>query len=160
MTTQTHQNAQAQKLGAAAQSQKLVAAEQAIVERRNSNLRQATADQQACLLDTLVDFRLVFPTVAEVTAIVTSNGGMKSTGKETQNTTLLIYIAMLGADTFNALYDNAPISKADYDGLTPNEVAQKRAKHAQAVYRAMLVVDKHAAHIAATAKFTRTPTNA
>ena len=154
-TTQAQEQAQAQKLDAAEQAQKLDAAEQAIVERRNSNLRQATADQQACLLDTLVDFRLVFPTVAEVTAIVTSNGGMKSTGKETQNTTLLIYIAMLGADTFNALFDSAKLSQADTLNLTALEINHKRARHAVSIYRAMITVDKYADVIPATAKFTR-----
>ena len=162
MTTQTtSQDAQAQAQDAQAQAQDAVtklAAEQAIIQRRNANLRQATADQTASLLDTLVDFRLLFPSVAEVTEIVTANGGMKSTGKETQNTTLLLYIAMLGADTFNALFDSTPISKSDYDSLTAKELEQERAKHSLTVYRAMLVVDKNAAHIAATAKFTRTLT--
>lgn len=131
--------------------------DQAIAKRRDANMRQATADQSLSLLDTLADFRLLFPSVAEVTAVVTTNGGLKSTGKETQNTTLLLYIAMLGADTFNALFDSTPISKADYDSLTAKELEQKRAKHGLSVYRAMLIVDKNAAHIAATAKFTRTP---
>ena len=158
MTTQTTaQDATAQDATAQDAAAIKLASEQSIRNRRNSNLRQATADQQASLLDTLVDFRLLFPTVAEVTEIVVANGGMKSSGKETQNTTLLLYIAMLGADTFNALFDSTPISKADYDSLTAKELEQKRAKHGLSVYRAMLVVDKNAAHIAATAKFTRAP---
>lgn len=134
----------------------LTAAEQATVQRRNSNMRQATADQATSLLDTLVDFRLLFPTVAEVTEIVVSNGGLKSTGKETQNTTLLLYITMLGADTFNALFDSTSISQADMLNLTPVERNHKCARHALTVYRAMVVVDKYAALIPATAKFTRT----
>lgn len=157
MTTQTQNQNTAQEDAAVAAAAKL-AAEQAIAKRRDANMRQATADQSLSLLDTLVDFRLLFPAVAEVTEIVTANGGMKSTGKETQNTTLLLYIAMLGADTFNALFDSTPISKADYDSLTAKELEQKRAKHGLSVYRAMLIVDKNAAHIAATAKFTRTLT--
>ena len=145
MTTQTNQTTQAT----------LTAAEQAIVQRRNSNMRQATADQAASLLDTLADFRLLFPSMAEVTEIVVSNGGMKSTGKETQNTTLLLYITMLGAETFNALFDSTNISQADTLNLTPVERNQKCARHALSIYRSMVVVDKYAALIPATAKFTR-----
>ena len=146
MTTQTNQTTQTV----------LTAAEQAIINRRNANMRQATADQSLSLLDTLSDFRLVFPTVSEVTEIVVSNGGLKSTGKETQNTTLLLYIAMLGADTFNALYDSTSISQADTINLTPVERNQKCARHALSIYRSMVVVDKYAPLIPATAKFTRT----
>ena len=146
MTTQTNQTTQTV----------LTAAEQAIVNRRNANLRQATADQSLSLLDTLSDFRLVFPTVSEVTEIVTSNGGVKkTTGKETQNTTILLYIAMLGADTFNALYDSTSFSQNDILTLTPDERNQKCARHALTVYRAMITVDKYAVLIPATAKFTR-----
>ena len=134
----------------------LTVAEQAIIQRRNSNMRQATADQAASLLDTLADFRLVFPSMSEVTEIVVSNGGMKSTGKETQNTTLLLYITMLGAETFNALYDSTSFSQADMLNLTPVERNQKCARHALTIYRAMVVVDKYAPLIPATAKFTRT----
>lgn len=144
----------------ATQPATLTVAEQAIVQRRNSNMRQATADQSLSLLDTLVDFRVVFPSVAEVTEIVVSNGGLKSKGKETQNTTLLLYIAMLGANTFNALYDSTSISKADLLDLTPAERDHKCARHTVAIYRSMLVVDKYAALIPATAKFTRQPTAA
>ena len=139
-------------------TEQALAAEQAIRQRRNANMRQATADQSLSLLDTLADFRLVFPSVAEVTEIVTSNGGLKSTGKETQNTTLLLYIAMLGADTFNALYDSTNYAQADVLNLTPAERAQKSARHALSIYRAMVVVDKYAVCIPATAKFTRTDT--
>ena len=135
-------------------------AEQAIRQRRNANMRQATADQALSLLDTLADFRLMFPSVAEVTEIVTANGGLKTTGKETQNTTLLLYIAMLGADTFNALYDSTNFTQADLLNLTPAERGQKSARHALTIYRAMVVVDKYAACIPATAKFTRTDTKA
>ena len=149
MTTQTNQTTQTTQTV-------LTTAEQAIVNRRNANLRQATADQTASLLDTLADFRLVFPTVSEVTEIVVSNGGLKSTGKETQNTTLLLYITMLGADTFNALYDSTSFSQADTINLTPVERNQKCARHALSIYRSMVVVDKYAALIPATAKFTRT----
>ena len=145
MTTQTTQTTQTT----------LTAAEQAIINRRNANMRQATADQSLSLLDTLADFRMVFPSVAEVTEIVTSNGGLKSTGKETQNTTLLLYIAMLGAETFNALYDSTSFSQADLLNLTPAERGQKSARHALAIYRAMVTVDKYAPLIPATAKFTR-----
>ena len=145
MTTQTNQTTQTV----------LTVAEQAIVDRRNANMRQATADQSLSLLDTLTDFRLVFPTVSEVTEIVTSNGGVKAKGKETQNTTLLLYIAMLGADTFNALYDSTSFSQNDILTLTPVERNKKCARHALTVYRAMLVVDKYAPLIPATAKFTR-----
>lgn len=140
----------------ATQQATLTAAEQAIIQRRNGNMRQATADQTASLLDTLSDFRLLFPSVAEVTEIVVSNGGLKSTGKETQNTTVLLYIAMLGAETFNALYDSTSISQADTINLTTVERNHKCARHALTIYRAMLLVDKYAALIPATAKFTRT----
>lgn len=135
-----------------------LAAEQEIRQRRNANMRQATADQSLSLLDTLTDFRLMFPSVAEVTEIVVSNGGLKTTGKETQNTTLLLYIAMLGADTFNALYDSTNYTQADLLHLTPAERGHKSARHALSIYRAMVVVDKYAACIPATAKFTRTDT--
>ena len=146
MTTGTNQATQTAQL----------AADQAIIQRRNSNLRQATADQSASLLDTLADFRLVFPTVAEVTEIVVSNGGLKTTGKETQNTTLLLYITMLGAETFNALFDSTVITPADNLNFTQVERSQKCARHVLTVYRAMVVVDKYAGCIPATAKFTRT----
>ena len=126
-----------------------------IIKRRNSNMRQATADQSLSLLETLADFRIVFPTIAEVTEIVVSNGGMKSSGKETQNTTLLLYIAMLGEDAFNGLYDSTTITKEDTLTKTAAELNQKCAKHALAVYRAMILVDKYAPYIPATAKFTR-----
>ena len=149
MTTQTNQTTQ---------QTTLTVAEQAIINRRNGNMRQATADQSLSLLDTLTDFRLVFPSVAEVTEIVTSNGGLKTTGKETQNTTLMLYIAMLGADTFNALYDSTHFTKEDLLTKTPTERSQKCAKHALSIYRAMVVVDKYAVCIPATAKFTRTVT--
>ena len=148
MTTQTTQATQTTQTT-------LTVAEQAIINRRNANMRQATADQTASLLDTLSDFRLVFPSVAEVTEIVVSNGGLKTTGKETQNTTLLLYIAMLGANTFNALYDSTSFSKNDLLELTPAERNQKCARHALSIYRSMLVVDKYAVLIPATAKFTR-----
>lgn len=133
----------------------ITAAEQNIIQRRNRNMRQATADQATSLLDTLVDFRLVFPTVSEVTEIVVSNGGLKTTGKETQNTTLLLYIAMLGEEIFNALYDSTSFSKDDMLNLTPEKRNQKCARHAQTIYRALVVVDKYAPLIPATAKFTR-----
>ena len=148
MTTQTNQTTQTTPAV-------LTAAEQAIINRRNANMRQATADQSLSLLDTLSDFYLVFPTVSEVTEIVTSNGGVKPKGKETQNTTILLYIAMLGAETFNALYDSTSFSQNDILTLTPDERNKKCARHALVVYRAMLVVDKYAPLIPATAKFTR-----
>ena len=141
-----------------AAAEQALAAEQAIRQRRNASMRQATADQSLSLLDTLADFRLVFPSVAEVTEIVTANGGLKTTGKETQNTTLLLYIAMLGADTFNALYDSTNYTQADLLNLTPAERGHKSARHALSIYRAMVVVDKYAVCIPATAKFTRTDT--
>ena len=152
MTIETTQTEQANQTAQTAQ----LAAEQAIIQRRNSNLRQATADQSTSLLDTLADFRLMFPSVAEVTEIVVSNGGLKATGKETQNTTLLLYITMLGADTFNALFDSTHITQADTLNLSELERNQKCARHTLSVYRAMVVVDKYAACIPATAKFTRT----
>ena len=146
MTTQATQATQTAQL----------TVDQEIIQRRNSNMRQATADQSTSLLDTLADFRLIFPTVAEVTDIVVSSGGLKTTGKETQNTTLLLYITMLGAETFNALFDSTVLTQADTLNLTPVERNQKCARHALTVYRAMVVVDKYAGHIPATAKFTRT----
>ena len=156
----TNQQAAAANQQANQQAANQLAAEQAIRQRRDASIRQATADQTASLLDTLADFRLVFPTVKEVTEIVTANGGLKSTGKETQNTTLLLYITMLGAETFNALYDSTNLTQADLLNLTPAERGQKSARHALTIYRAMVVVDKYAACIPATAKFTRTDTKA
>ena len=157
-TQQATEQAAAANQQANQQAANQLAAEQAIRQRRNSNMRQATADQSLSLLDTLADFRMLFPSVAEVTEIVTSNGGLKTTGKETQNTTLLLYIAMLGADTFNALYDSTNLTQADVLNLTSAERGHKCARHALAVYRSMVVVDKYAACIPATAKFTRTVT--
>ena len=154
----TEQAAAAANQQANQQAANQLAAEQAIRQRRDASMRQATADQSLSLLDTLADFRMLFPSIAEVTEIVTSNGGLKSTGKETQNTTLLLYIAMLGADTFNALYDSTNITQADALNLTPTERGHKCARHALSIYRAMVVVDKYAACIPATAKFTRTDT--
>ena len=154
----TEQAAAAANQQANQQAANQLAAEQAIRQRRDASMRQATADQSLSLLDTLADFRMLFPSVAEVTEIVTANGGLKSTGKETQNTTLLLYIAMLGADTFNALYDSTNLTQADALNLTPTERGHKCARHALSVYRAMVVVDKYAACIPATAKFTRTDT--
>ena len=145
--TQTTQQATAQPY--------LTEAEHAIVSRRNSNMRQATADQAECLLNSVADFRLVFPSVAEVTEIVVYNGGMKPSGKETQNTTILLYIAMLGEETFNAIFDSTKISQADMLNLTPLERGQKSARHAVSIYRAMITVDKYAPLIPATVKFTR-----
>ena len=152
----TTQQATQQANQQATQQATELTAEQAIRQRRNASMRQATADQSLSLLDTLADFRMLFPSVAEVTEIVTANGGLKSNGKETQNTTLLLYIAMLGADTFNALYDSTNFTQADLLNLTPAERGQKSARHALTIYRAMVVVDKYAACIPATAKFTRT----
>ena len=152
----TTQQANQQATQQATEQATELTAEQAIRQRRNASMRQATADQSLSLLDTLADFRMLFPSVAEVTEIVTANGGLKSTGKETQNTTLLLYIAMLGADTFNALYDSTNFTQADLLNLTPTERVQKSARHALTIYRAMVVVDKYAACIPATAKFTRT----
>ena len=106
----------------------------------------------------MADFRLLFPTVAEITEIVVTNGGMKSGGKETQNTTVLLYIAMLGADTFNALFDSTSFTQADKLKLTALERNHKCARHALTIYRAMITVDKYASLIPATAKFTRTDT--
>lgn len=151
----TQQDAQ-QDIQQDIQQAALTAADLEVLQRRNSYMRQATADQAVSLLHTLSDFRLLFPAVSEVTEIVVSNGGMKSAGKETQNTTLLLYIAMLGADMFNALYDSTHFSKADFTDLTPMERNHKCARHALSIYRSMLVVDKYAALIPATAKFTRT----
>ena len=152
----TIQQATEQATDQATDQTTLTAAEQAVINRRNANMRQATADQSLSLLDTLADFRLVFPSMSEVTEIVVSSGGLKSTGKETQNTTLLLYITMLGEEIFHALYDSTNISQADTINMTPAELNQKCARHALTIYRSLITVDKYAALIPATAKFTRT----
>lgn len=123
--------------------------------QRNALLRITTANQGDSLKQALALFVHDFPTLAEVSAIVTSNGGMKTTttGKvqETRFTTIVLYIAQAGKETFLGLWDSVKV-----DGNLSPEVADlRRASAVLTVYNAMITVDKHAQHIAETAKFTR-----
>lgn len=123
--------------------------------QRNALLRITTANQGDSLKQALALFVHDFPTLAEVSAIVTSNGGMKTTttGKvqETRFTTIVLYIAQAGEETFLGLWDSVKV-----DGnLSPEDADLRRASAVLTVYNAMITVDKHAQHIAETAKFTR-----
>lgn len=129
------------------------------VTHRNAHLNTASADQAASLKSALALYVYAFPTVAEISAIVTANGGMKIKGeklKENKNTTLLLYIAQAGEETFSKLWDSYKVKKAD-ELLPLDEVNDKRATHVLSVYAAMITVDKYADCISDTAKFTRKP---
>ena len=122
------------------------------IARRNALMSQSTANQGDSFKEMLVCFRGVFPTVAEATEIVVNNGGLKQK-TETKNTTLLLYIVQLGSDTFNALYDSFKPSAEQLKTNTVKELDIKHAEYAISVYRAMIIVDKHASAIAHTTKF-------
>lgn len=124
-----------------------------IVARRNALMTQSTANQNDSFKEMLTTFRYAFPTLGEVTEIVVSNGGMKGT-QETRNTTILLYIVQLGADTFFGLFDSFEPSEAQRKSLTEMEISLKAAEHALSVYRAMIIVDKFASKIDRTSKFT------
>lgn len=123
--------------------------------QRNALLRISTANQGDSLKQALALFVHDFPTLAEVSAIVTSNGGMKTTttGKvqETRFTTIVLYIAQAGKETFLGLWDSVKVDEK----LSPEDADLRRASAVLTVYNAMITVDKHAQHIAETAKFTR-----
>ena len=123
--------------------------------QRNALLRISTANQGDSLKQALALFVHDFPTLAEVSAIVTSNGGMKTTttGKvqETRFTTIVLYIAQAGEETFLGLWDSVKVDEK----LSPEDADLRRASAVLTVYNAMITVDKHAQHIAETAKFTR-----
>lgn len=123
--------------------------------QRNALLRTSTANQGDSLKQALALFVHDFPTLAEVSAIVTSNGGMKTTttGKvqETRFTTIVLYIAQAGEETFLGLWDSVKVDEK----LSPEDADLRRASAVLTVYNAMITVDKHAQHIAETAKFTR-----
>lgn len=126
-----------------------------VIARRNALMSQSTANQTDSFKEMLVCFRWDFPTLAETTEIVVKNGGMKQKS-ETKNTTLLLYIVQLGEVTFNALYDSFKPSAEQVKTNTVKELDIKHAEYALSVYRAMIVVDKHANCVSQTTKFTRT----
>ena len=126
------------------------------IARRNALMSQSTANQGDSFKEMLVCFRSVFPTVAEATEIVVNNGGLKQK-TETKNTTLLLYIVQLGSDTFNALYDSFKPSAEQLKTNTVKELDIKHAEYAISVYRAMVIVDKHANCINRTTKFVHKP---
>lgn len=124
-----------------------------VIARRNALMTQSTANQGDSFKEMLVCFRDgVFPTVAEATEIVVNNGGLKQK-TETKNTALLLYIVQLGSDTFNALYDSFKPSAEQLKTNTVKELDIKHAEYAISVYRAMIIVDKHANCIERTTKF-------
>ena len=130
-------------------------AKRGYVEKRNAFLQQSTANQGESLKKALAMFVHAFPTLAEVSGIVTSNGGMKTTtaGKiqETRYTTMTLYIVQAGEETFLGLWDSVKVD----DKLTEQEANDRRASAVLTVYNAMILVDKHSKHIAETAKFIR-----
>ena len=123
--------------------------------QRDTFLRQSTANQGDSLKKALALFVHAFPSLADVSAIVTGNGGMKTTtaGKvqETRYTTLVLYIVQAGEATFTALWDSVKVD----DKLTEQDANDRRASAVLTVYNAMILVDKHSKHIAETAKFIR-----
>ena len=125
------------------------------VEQRDALLRQSTANQGDTLKQALALFVHDFPTLAEVSAIVTANGGLKTTtsGKvqETRFTTIVLYIAQAGKETFLGLWDSVKVD----DKLSPEDADLRRANAVLTVYNAMILVDKHSQHIKETAKFVR-----
>ena len=122
------------------------------VTRRNALMSQSTANQGDSFKEMLTLFRGAFPTVAEATEIVVANGGLKQK-TETKNTTLMLYIVQLGEATFNALYDSFKPSPEQIKTNTSKELDIKHAEYAISVYRAMIIVDKHAHCISQTTKF-------
>ena len=124
-----------------------------VVARRNALMSQSTANQTDSFKEMLTTFRVVFPELSEVTEIVVKNGGLKQS-TETKNTTMLLYIVQIGAETFNSLYDAFKPSSEQLKNLTAAQVELKAAEYALSVYRAMIVVDKHSNMIKHTSKFT------
>ena len=122
------------------------------VTRRNALMSQSTANQGDSFREMLTLFRMAFPSVAEATEIVVANGGLKQK-TETKNTTLLLYIVQLGEATFNALYDSFKPSAEQVKTHTTKELDVKHAEYALSIYRAMIIVDKHAHCISQTTKF-------
>ena len=125
------------------------------VEKRNTFLQQSTANQGESLKKALAMFVHAFPTLAEVSEIVTSNGGMKTTKadkiQETRYTTMVLYIVQAGEDTFTSLWNSVKVD----DKLTEREADERRASSVLTIYNAMILVDKHSRHIAETSKFIR-----
>lgn len=124
-----------------------------VIARRNTLISQSTANQTDSFKEMLTTFRVAFPEISEVTEIVVKNGGLKQSA-ETKNTTILIYIVQIGAETFNNLYDSFKPSSEQLKNLTAAQVELKHAEHALAVYRAMITIDKYSNYINATSKFT------
>ena len=124
-----------------------------VVARRNALMSQSTANQTDSFKEMLTTFRVVFPELSEVTEIVVKNGGLKQS-TETKNTTMLLYIVQIGAETFNSLYDAFKPSNDQLKSLTAAQVELKAAEYALSVYRAMIIVDKHSNVIKHTSKFT------
>ena len=123
------------------------------IARRNALMSQSTANQGDSFKEMLVLFRSEFPTVAEATEIVVNNGGLKQK-TETRNTATLLYIVQLGSDTFNALFDAFQPSNEQRKSLSAKDMDIKAAEYALSVYRAMIVLDKHASLVKETTKFT------
>ena len=124
-----------------------------LVARRNALMSQSTANQGDTFKEMLTTFRIVFPTIGEVTDIVIKNGGLTQK-TETRNTTALLYVVQLGADTFNALFDAFQPSNEQRKSLSAKDMDIKAAEYALSVYRAMIVLDKHASLVKETTKFT------
>ena len=164
-TTQTEQVEQANQTNQVEQVEQteqtehvgVLAKERAkFITRRNALMSQSTANQGDSFKEMLTLFRIEFPTVAEATEIVVNNGGLKQK-TETKNTTLLLYIVQLGSDTFDALYDSFKPSAEQLKTHTVKELDIKHAEYAISVYRAMIIVDKHANCIERTTKFVHKP---
>ena len=124
-----------------------------LVARRNALMSQSTANQGDTFKEMLTTFRIVFPTIGEVTDIVIKNGGLTQK-TETRNTATLLYIVQLGSDTFNALFDAFQPSNEQRKSLSAKDMDIKAAEYALSVYRAMIVLDKHASLVKETTKFT------
>ena len=124
-----------------------------IIARRNALMSQSTANQTDSFKEMLTTFRVAFPEISEVTEIVVKNGGLKQSA-ETKNTTMVLYIVQIGAETFNNLYDAFKPSSEQLKNLTAAQIELKHAEHALGVYRAMITIDKYSNCINATSKFT------
>ena len=122
------------------------------ITRRNALMSQSTANQTDSFKEMLALFRIEFPSIAEVTDIVVANGGLKQSS-ETKNTTMLLYIVQLGDSTFDKIYDSFEPTKEQLKSLTSDQIELKAAEYALSVYRAMVIVDKHASAITHTTKF-------
>ena len=164
-TTQTEQVEQANQTNQVEQVEQteqtehvgVLAKERAkFITRRNALMSQSTANQTDSFKEMLALFRIEFPSIAEVTEIVVANGGLKQSS-ETKNTTMLLYIVQLGESTFDNIYDSFEPTKEQLKNLTSAQIELKAAEYAISVYRAMIIVDKHANCIERTTKFVHKP---